>query len=126
MNPSTGGAVESTSLLEFDETLLPTGKKIEDKRFSGGGSLDGIFLDNCFELEGTSPSCILSNDALQLTIQPDASYPYLQIYTPPHRNSIAIENLSSAPDCFNNKIGLTLVQPEKLYLFSTSYTLKTK
>jgi len=116
----------SNTMLEFDETLLPTGKKNEDGRFSAGASLDGIFLDNCFELEGANPACILSNDVLQLTIQPDAAYPFLQIYTPPHRNSIAIENLSGAPDCFNNGIGLTLVQPEKLYLFSTSYTLKTK
>lgn len=114
------------TMLEFDETLLPTGKKINDPRFVNGASMNGIFLDNCFELKGEHPFCTLSNDTLQLTIQPDAAYPYLQIYTPPHRNSIAIENLSGAPDCFNNGIGLTLLQPEKHYSFSTSYTLKTK
>jgi aldose 1-epimerase len=116
----------SDTMLEFDDTLLPTGNNIHDARFVDGTSMNGIFLDNCFELKGENPKCILSNDTLRLIIQPDAAYPYLQIYTPPHRNSIAIENLSGAPDCFNNGIGLTLLQPEKHYSFSTSYTLKTK
>lgn len=110
--------------VEFDETLLPTGKTFKDNRFTSGTLLDGIFLDNCFHLtESVGAACTLQNSKLKLTISPDASYPYLQIYTPPHRKSIAIENLSGAPDCFNNGLGLLTLQPNEPVTFSTSYTI---
>jgi aldose 1-epimerase len=49
----------------------------------------------------------------------------LQIYTPPHRKSIAIENLSSAPDAFNNKIGLIELGPEDSHAFQTRYRIES-
>jgi len=60
---------------------------------------------------------------LELYIYPDRAYPYLQVYTPPHRKSIAIENLSSAPDAFNNKIGLIELGPEDSQAFQTRYRI---
>ena len=85
-------------------------------------------LDNCFVLKDhTSPSCILKDDnsGLMFTITADSSYPYLQVYTPPHRTSIAIENLSSAPDSFNNHIGLIIEKPHEQFTFATSYQITT-
>ena len=115
---------DSNTMIEFDETLIPTGKKQEDNRFFTGKSLLGIELDNCFELNDTKqPACILQNKNFKLTIQPDKSYPYLQVYTPPHRQSLAIENLSAAPDAFNNGMGLLLLKPNEQYSFTTSYIL---
>ncbi|MBV9989497.1 MAG: aldose 1-epimerase [Chitinophagaceae bacterium] len=122
-----GGSVDdwtlqfhSTGQLEYDADLLPTGKKIADSRFEKTCSLKGIELDNSFELAGDS-GAVLGNDALRLHIMPDRSYPILQIYIPPHRKSIAIENLSGAPDNFNNGIGLILLQPDQPKTFSTRY-----
>jgi aldose 1-epimerase len=60
---------------------------------------------------------------IQLEIIPARSYPYLQIYTPPHRKSIAIENLSSAPDAFNNGMGLVTLAPGESADFTTTYKL---
>jgi galactose mutarotase-like enzyme len=54
-----------------------------------------------------------TNANFRLTIEPDKEYPILQIYIPPHRNSIAIENLSGAPDNFNNKMGLVIPGEER-------------
>ena len=108
----------------FDETLLPTGQIIEDNRFVEGSLLKDIFLDNCFHLAGdANQTCVLKNDTIQITISPSSAYPYLQVYTPPHRNSIAIENLSGAPDCFNNGLGLQLLQPNEPTSFSTTYSV---
>lgn len=116
---------DSDTQMEFDETLLPTGNRINDERFTHGALLNDTFLDNCFELNKTAhPKCVLSNDQLELTLQPASSYPYLQIYTPDHRNSIAIENLSSVPDSFNNGIGIKFLEPHHVYNFTTSYILK--
>ena len=112
--------------LEFSEDLLPTGNIIEDNRFMVGQKMEGIFLDNCFLLDERSETqhhCTLKNETVTLTISPDKHYPYLQIYTPPHRKSIAVENLTSAPDSFNNGIGLLIIEPNHTMEFSTSYTL---
>jgi aldose 1-epimerase len=118
----------SNQQLEFDGDLLPTGKLLEEKRFVEGASLNGLFLDNCFELDKSieQPFCILSNQSFELLIEPSSTYPYLQIYTPPTRDMIAIENLSSAPDAFNNKMGLQLMEPQSTKVFRTAYTIRKK
>lgn len=114
-------------MLEFNEALLPTGKVIRNKKWFKGASLKDIFLDNSFvlEMDEPMPHCTLSDPSvgLELYIYPDRAYPYLQVYTPPHRKSIAIENLSSAPDAFNNKIGLIELGPEDSQAFQTRYRI---
>jgi aldose 1-epimerase len=56
-----------------------------------------------------------------LSIFTNSHYPYLQIYTPPHRKSIALENLSGAPDCFNNGMGLLMLPPNRSQTFTVWY-----
>jgi aldose 1-epimerase len=70
--------------------------------------------------------CVLRNPArkVQVEIHPSASYPYLQIFTPEHRKSIAIENLSAAPDAFNNGMGLKVLEPDEAADFSTTFKIK--
>ena len=126
-----GGKVDNCYLqfngntqLVFDQVLLPTGKKKKDSRFLKGSSLKGIFLDNSFEFTPNQINqCILQNKELKLIVEPDNSYPILQIYTPLSRKSIAIENLTGAPDNFNNGIGLLLLEPKKEYFFTTAYSV---
>lgn len=114
---------DSNTMLEFDDTLLPTGKYITTDEFANGTLLKEKFLDNCFELSKTinQPKCVLSYNNVSITILPDTSYPYLQVYTPDHRQSIAVENLSGAPDCFNNGMGVLLIDPHISAIFTTSY-----
>lgn len=117
----------SSQKLVFNDQLIPTGEIQEDRQFLDGRSLRGLMLDNCFLLdrnENGSPDCILSNPAngLELRITADAGYPFLQVYIPEHRGSIALENLSGAPDCFNNKMGLMLL--EKKQDFKTRFELR--
>lgn len=128
---SLGGKVDTCTLqmtsneqLVFDKALLPTGKTKPDHRFLKGRSLKGIFLDNSFVLNPDEKGrCTLQNKQAKLTITPSASYPILQVYTPLHRKSIAIENLSGAPDNFNNGIGLVHLAPNQPYTFTTAYQL---
>lgn len=118
--------IDSDQQVEFDSELIPTGQLIVDNRFLHGQLMDGIFLDNCFLLDNTNkhPRCTLSNNNLQLIIEPSLNYPYMQFYTPDDRSKIAIENLSSAPDAFNNKMGLQILEPQNSVNFSTSYIAK--
>jgi aldose 1-epimerase len=116
---------DATEMLDFDENLIPTGKLVNDDRFTNPTLLKNINLDNCFLLSNKKTrKAVLKGKQLILTITPDASYPYLQIFTPDHRENIAIENLSAAPDAFNNKMGLLMLEPNKEYHFTTSYEIQ--
>lgn len=118
---------QSKEKIIFDDTLLPTGAKEPYQQFGSLKKIGDTFLDNCFSLNFAEcqPLCVLRDPVqqIQLEILPDKSYPFLQIYTPPHRNSIAIENLSAVPDAFNNGIGLITLAPQTTALFTTAYKI---
>lgn len=118
---------QSKNMVEFNTELVPTGNLVDYTRFSGIKKLGDRFLDNCFILntQECQPLCVLRNSEKKIEVQffPDESYPYLQIYTPPHRKSIAIENLSGAPDGFNNEMGVVTLEPGQSALFKTSYKI---
>jgi len=127
-----GGRIDDWSLqfhaaaiVEFNEQLIPTGHVLPYDIFNAPRPIGNTFLDNCFVLKPDSlhPACELMNPdkGLKVAFYPDAGYPYLQIYTPPARQSIAIENLSAAPDCFNNKMGLLLLLPGHSQTFTVKY-----
>jgi aldose 1-epimerase len=120
---------QSKEVLELNDSLIPTGGL---KQFEAFGSLRKIndrAFDNCFTLNfhECQPLCVLRDTErkLQVEIYPDTSYPYLNIYTPPDRKSIAIENLSAAPDAFNNRMGLITLQPGLSAVFNTKYKINT-
>lgn len=119
----------SESLVEFDDALVPTGKLMPYTAFNNFKQLEETFFDNCFTLKKdySGPACTLCDLdlGLQVEIWPDTSYPYLQIYTPPHRKSIAVENLSAAPDAFNNGMGVISLQPETSVQFNTVYKISS-
>jgi aldose 1-epimerase len=115
----------STALLEFDNHLIPTGRLSPYDDFESPRVIGDSRFDNCFTLKLgiVSAACELFNpdNGLHLSFFPDASYPYLQLYTPPDRRSFAVENLSGAPDCFNNKMGLVVLAPGHSQIFTVRY-----
>ena len=121
-------AFRSRKKLAFSDRLIPLGHLEETSNFYSPQKIGAAFFDNCFLLEpgsGTA-AAILENpgNGLRLAFYPDENYPYLQIYTPDDRESIAIENLSSAPDSFNNRMGLIILEPGQLQSFNVLYQLE--
>ncbi len=116
----------NNGILVYDDELIPAGKMNPDPQFDQPKNLTDIELDNGYHLASHNTKCILENERFQLIVSPSAAYPYLQLYTPPGRKSIAIENLSGAPDCFNNKMGLHIMQPQDIWTLETSYQLHYK
>ena len=118
---------DAKSMVEFDDKLIPSGKLLEYDLFKTPEKIGDKFFDNCFVVNtgNEQPACELFNpeNKLKLSFFPDSNYPYLQIYTPPHRKSIAIENLSGAPDTFNNKMGLLVLAPWHSQTFTVRYQL---
>lgn len=116
--------INAQQMLEFDKNLLPTGNMLPEHRFQIAESLHNVVLDNSFILNNQSDvSCILQNKDFILKIWAQQNYPYLQIYIPPERDCIAIENLSGAPDCFNNGLGLIILQANESKELITRYEL---
>ena len=111
----------------FDEQLIPTGELLPYHAFDSLEKIGAAEFDNCFSMNFAEcqPLCVLRDPAkkIQLEIYPGNQYPYLQIYTPPHRNSIAIENLSAPPDAFNNTMGLHILQPTEKINFTVTYKI---
>ncbi len=122
--------VSSDTQLEYNTELIPTGKTIHDDRWYHGIPIGDIPLDNGYVLDFTQnqPLCTLHDPESGVSIDflPDSSYPYLQLYIPDDRKSIAIENLSAAPDAFNNKMGLTILEPDHTKTYKVKYRLRNR
>lgn len=119
---------QSSEQYIFDNELLPTGEKVPFTEFKKGKPIGNIHLDNSFVLnpDVSQPMCTLrnKNTGLELQIIPADSYPILQLYTPEHRQSIAIENLSGPPNAFNLGMGFITLNPGHKTTFETTYRIQ--
>ena len=118
--------LNSNQMIEFDERLLPTGKILPFDKFISAKKFGDTKFDHCFKLnENAQPACVLRDEEAQIELKiiPERSYSYLQLYTPDDRKSIAIENLSSPPDAFNNNMSLVTAKPGEIYNFTAKYQL---
>ena len=73
------------------------------------------FLDDCFITEKSKT--LLKTDIYTIEIDFSSKKPtsFLQVYTPQTRDSIAIEPMTCAPNSFNNKNGLLILETDKKY-----------
>ncbi len=104
-------------LVGIDSAMIPTGKRYEYDEFSSPALIGATVLDNCFALEnigeGIAETFIRKGDD-QLRFWQETGpgkYNFLQVFTPPHRNSIAIEPMTCNVDAFNNHNGLAILEP---------------
>ncbi|MGJ8760658.1 MAG: aldose 1-epimerase [Polaribacter sp.] len=70
-------------------------------------------LDDCWGLN--SDKVAFNTPKYQLNFQSSGTNNYLQAYTPPRLNTIAIEPTTGVSNSFNNKIGLQTLDPNEKY-----------
>lgn len=116
--------LNATGKIELNDALIPTGKIMEEQSFELGRRIGEAHFDDCYLLALSKNKVILSYQGKSIIVHPIHNYPYLQLYTPDDRKSIAIENLSGAPNCFNNKMGLQILEPQDQIYFETNYQFK--
>lgn len=76
---------------------------------------DDKVFDTAFEQQNNLTEFHTPHYSIALeTKTPQEKY-YTQIYTPSHRQSIAIEPMTAIADCFNNDIGKQELLPQKMY-----------
>jgi aldose 1-epimerase len=88
--------------------------------------INDISLDDCFISENQKISLATKTTHLEINFKSVSKSNYLQIYTPPNRKSIAIEPMTCAPNCFNNKDGMLKLAPNKTFnwAITLNYNLK--
>jgi aldose 1-epimerase len=116
---------QSNAKLPMRDDMIPTGDIIQENKFAKGLKIGNAHYDDCYLLDPKQHKIQISYEGKSIIVSPLHNYPYLQIYTPDDRKSIAIENLSGAPNCFNNKMGLQELEPQAQIYFETSYQFKT-
>ncbi|RMB57113.1 aldose 1-epimerase [Dokdonia sinensis] len=114
-----------TSSLELNNRMIPTGNTTPDLRFLKAYTLGTTTLDHCFVLSPNHKMAVtrIIDPIKNLNIEirqenSEGRYNFLQLYTSPDRNSIAVEPMTCAPDAFNNDKGILFLEPEDTY---TSY-----
>lgn len=116
---------------EIDDRMIPTGKLLPFDSFSNFTKIGDTFFDTCFPLE--SKEAIFTTELLDeeteliLQIWQETGvqkYNFLQIYTPPDRQSIAIEPMTSNTNSFNSGDGLIILRPEKIFQTSCGINLQ--
>lgn len=102
-------------IVEIDENMIPTGNIEPFTIFEKATKLEDFVLDNCFLLDKKSKSAtvVLEGEKGRLTYTQKTDIPYLQVFTPPHRKSIALEPMTCNVDAFNNGQGLKILKPNE-------------
>ena len=100
----------------LDNSYIPTGKTTHSTDFERFTPIGNRPFDACFRVKTTDglARTYLRNPQTDTELcvwqQADA-YPYVQIYSPPDRQSLAIEPMTAWPDALNNQQGLLRLAP---------------
>lgn len=101
---------DGDSQIECDEEMIPIGRSRHG--LASEFKLENHQFDTGFVQE-TSASSLETNTYKVSFSTSDNLEAYLQVYTPPHHKSIAIEPMTCIADSFNNKTGLRVLQPNE-------------
>ena len=99
--------------ISVDERMIPTGEKRAFTDFQKLTAIAGAAFDTGFLLSSPGPvsEVHFGNGPARLCYWQDRAFPYLQVFIPPARQSIALEPMSCNIDAFHNGEGLRILNP---------------
>jgi len=100
----------------IQERMIPTGERTAFPDFLRKKRLGEVALDHCFQATKDAGAYKLQIEHAGQSLKVQASarqFPYFQVFTPPHRTSVALEPMTCNVDAFNNGQGLVTLQPEQ-------------
>lgn len=107
--------------IEIGERMIPTGKLLDYNQFRTAAPIGQTPFDTGFYINNNGEEAITTlydNERGVTLLISQKNCPYLQIFIPESRKSIAIEPMTCAPDAFNNSLGLeTLKSGEHIETF---------
>ncbi len=104
--------------VDINDRMIPTGGSTPFADFQSLKKVGDTFLDNCFKFGKATGNYQLNleGEGQTLTMKASAAeFPFFQVFTPPHRESIALEPMSCNVDVFNNLQGLVSLEPEEIW-----------
>jgi aldose 1-epimerase len=117
--------IEETQLLlppvqmvGINDRMIPTGKQYEYDEFERRQPIGSTVLDNCFVVPqtGVETSVHLWSNKGHMRYWQETGpgkFNYLQLFTPPMRESVAIEPMTCNVNAFNNGDGLADLAPNE-------------
>ena len=105
--------IKSDEKIMNDERMIPL--KVSESKFPDPLLLKDQEFDNSFILKNNTVSYHTPDHSINIRTAGDDSTQYIHLYIPSHRQSIAIEPMTAAADCFNNNIGTKELQAGKDY-----------
>lgn len=102
---------ESNKKIEMDDRNITTGIQVIDEineLITDKTDLDDCFILNSEEIKFLTPKYLM-------TLRSSEKDSFLQVYTPPFKNAIAIEPTTGVSDSYNNEIGLRVLNPSENY-----------
>lgn len=113
-------SLPSDKSIEYDDYLVPTGNILSYCKNTNPFVIGDEYLKYGFILGNekriAETHLINQHDNLKLTVWQQCGpglYNYLQVFSPLHRKSVAIEPMTCAPDAFNNGMGLVFLKPNE-------------
>jgi len=105
------------------ERMIPEEK--EEAGLSESFAIGEQLFDDGYSL--VRPACEFETPDYHLQLDFDTGEEsFLQLYTPPHRRSIAIEPMTCITDAFNNGIGREVLDPGQRYHWSINMKIRIK
>jgi aldose 1-epimerase len=95
--------------VNINDRMIPTGGTVPYAAFETKQKVADTVLDNTFLCKNLKEDyeLLLEANGAQLLVRASAdACPYFQVFTPPHRQSIALEPMSCNVDAFNNQDNL--------------------
>lgn len=103
----------SVEKIQIDARMIPTGERTPFQAFQSLEKIDQTPFDTGFLLRnsGHESEVILQFENLRLRYWQENLFPFLQVFIPPARQSIALEPMTCNIDAFNNGDGLKMLAP---------------
>ncbi len=114
--------IPSTEILELDEQMIPTGKSRTFVNFSDFQPIGDTVLDTVYRLDNeigivaaelTDPTEDVKLHVWQET--GPGKYNFMVAFTPPQRQSVAIEPMTCSTNAFNSGDGLLILKPGEIF-----------
>ena len=112
----------SKEKLVCNKDLIPIG--ITSNKESSTFKVKNKKFDDTFILLKNEINFETNNYQLHMTFN-ETKNNFLQVYTPIHRKSIALEPVTCTPNAFNNKNGLLELKPNEHFSWSINLKIKT-
>lgn len=119
----------SESILDFEaeNQYLLNDKMIPEReiplKYNTPLRINNTFLDDCFITKKSNASFKTNEYTIDLDFSSKSPNSFLQVYTPKKRESIAIEPMTCSGNCFNNKNGLLVLEPNNKFEWSIHLNL---